>query len=261
MFLDDSIAGSWAMLNSDLAARHALGHWTAREPVLAGAASLDDLATMTAPDAPPDRANQVLGAVVRIGARAGGDDPEAVLVALHLLSSGLYASAARLAAVIPEALQQLVAEAAGHIRAYPVDDRYTSYATQIVRNAEHALLAESYPQNLRRERVPVTPFDPCRLSALPAGCLLVAADPAAADPANDSEVDPIDLLLWAVRAAVISHDDVELLLDVDARYRRRGESLRRFAAQRQVSVRSLNRRRRRAESALRAALPEYLAAA
>ena len=88
----------------------------------------------------------------------------------------------------------------------------------------------------------------------------MAADPAA-DPANDSEVDPIDLLLWAVRAAVISHDDVELLLDLDARYRRRGESLRRFAAQRQVSVRSLNRRRRRAESALRAALPQYLAAA
>jgi hypothetical protein len=104
--------------------------------------------------------------------------------------------------------------------------------------------------------VPVTPVDPGRLSALPAGRLLVAAD-----PADDSEVDPIDLLLWAVRAAVISHDDVELLLDVEARYRRRGESLRRFAAQRRVSVRSLNRRRRRAESALRAALPEYLAAA
>ena len=207
------------------------------------------------------RANQVLGTVVRIGARAGGDDPDAVLVALHLLSNALYASAARLSAVIPETLEQLVAEAAGHIRAWAVEDRYASYATQIVRNAEHALLAESYPQYVRRERVPVTPVDPCRLGALPAGRLLVAADPAAADPGEDSEVDPIDLLLWAVRAAVISHDDVELLLDVDARYRRRGDSLRRFAAQRRVSVRSLNRRRRRAESALRAALSQYLAAA
>jgi hypothetical protein len=118
------------------------------------------------------RQNQVLGALVRIGARAGGDDPDAVLVALHLLSNGLYASAARLSAVIPEALEQLVAEAAGRIRAYPVDDRYTSYATQIVRNAEHALLAESYPQYLRRERVPVTPFDPCRLSLGAMACSL-----------------------------------------------------------------------------------------
>ena len=30
----------------------------------------------------------MLGAVVRIGACAGGDDPDAVLVALHLLSNG-----------------------------------------------------------------------------------------------------------------------------------------------------------------------------
>jgi hypothetical protein len=68
-------------------------------------------------------------------------------------------------------------------------------------------------------------------------------------------------VLWAVRAAVISHADVELLLDVDARYGAGGNRCADSPRSDGVSVRSLNRRRRRAESALRAALPEYLAAA
>jgi hypothetical protein len=69
MFRDDSIAGSWAGLCAQLTVRGALLDWAGREPVLAAARTVDDLAALTAVAAPRVQANAVLGAVVRTGAR------------------------------------------------------------------------------------------------------------------------------------------------------------------------------------------------
>ena len=258
MSLDDSIAGSWAMLRAALSARQAVRCWSAREPALAAATTIDDLAMLTDAGAPPGQANAVLGALVRIAARAGGDDPDAVLVIIHLLSNGLCASAARLTDAVPDALPHLVAEVASQVRCWPICTVYRSYATLLLRTAERAVLAERYPRCVHGRRVRETPLDPTGFDDSLADRVLLSVDPTSDDPAADRDVDPIHLVRWALRSAVICRDDVELLLDVEASFGDRGASLHQVATRRQVSIRTLYRRRRQAEAALRAAVPAYV---
>lgn len=264
MFYDDSIVGSWAALCARLTGRKALECWSRREPVLAAAATVADFGALTAVEAPREQANAVLGAVVRTAARAGGDDADAVLVAVHLLSNGLYASAARLAKAVPDALPLLVVEVAAQIRCCPVERRFRSYPVQLLRTAEHEVLRERFPHYADGDRVPETPMDPCWLAELPPADVLVHSgaysrhEPGAGGECEIDAVDPIDLLLWAERTAVISRDDVELLLELDITYRCRVEAWKRVAARQQVSDRTLRRRRHRAEAALRAAIRDYL---
>ena len=271
MFDDDSLAGSWAALCQDVATRGCLARWAQREPALRAARTLDDLQALTSPRAQQDIVNDVLGATVRIAARDGGDDPTAVLVVVHLLSNGLQASAARIAPAVPGALSHLIAEVTGHIRTCSVTFPYRSYALQLIRKAEHSVLAERYPHYSGGHRLQEIPLDPAQLDEIAQNDIMIAGGRAAlcaepphlgdGEPPIDPEtIDPIDLVLWAVRTAVINVDDVELLLELDTAHRRRGASLDRVAARRQVCVRTLNRHQRHVEAALRAALPDYLSA-
>jgi hypothetical protein len=183
---------------------------------------------------------------------AGGDDPDAVLVALHLLSGGLYASAARLEKVVLDALPHLVVELGAQIRAWRVDRPCRSYATALLRLTERRVLRERFPQCVGGNGwMAEVPVPPAQITRAPAEAVLITG----ADDRRD--VDVIDLLLWATRIGVISRGDVELLLELETTYRRRSAAWRQAAARYRVCTRTLWRRRERAEAALRAAVRDY----
>jgi hypothetical protein len=96
MFLDNRIAGSWDALTIRLHEQSALDRWRQVEPVLAGVTDLEDLRRQLRPGTPRKRADELLGALVRLSAVDGHDDGDAVLL-LHLLSEGAEVLAGRLA--------------------------------------------------------------------------------------------------------------------------------------------------------------------
>src|SRR4051812_3395762 len=96
MFRSSSVAGCWTELVNRLDASGVVAGWSAAEPELAGLATLGELPHRVAPGADRDHADGVLGALVRLAAIDGRNDPDAVLVLLHLLSDGARALASRL---------------------------------------------------------------------------------------------------------------------------------------------------------------------
>ena len=86
--IEDWPAGSWPELTDRLDAAAAMTRWAVREPVLGSWTSVRALPAALAAGTDRDRADAVLGALVRCAARDGGDDPDAALVVLHLLRHG-----------------------------------------------------------------------------------------------------------------------------------------------------------------------------
>ena len=80
MFDDPTIAGSWPALAARLDAAQTLARWGSAEPCLGGWDSLSDLPGALRAGADADRADALLGGLVRVAAADGGDDPDAVLV-------------------------------------------------------------------------------------------------------------------------------------------------------------------------------------
>jgi hypothetical protein len=68
MFLDNRIAGSWDALTIRLHEQSALDRWRQVEPVLAGVTDLEDLRRQFRPGTPRKRADELLGALVRLSA-------------------------------------------------------------------------------------------------------------------------------------------------------------------------------------------------
>ena len=91
MFGDDRVAGSWAGLVARLNSAAAVHRWCAAEPALTGMTGVTDITGTVAMGADPDRADEVMGALVRLAALDGGDDADAVLLLVHLLSNGVLA--------------------------------------------------------------------------------------------------------------------------------------------------------------------------
>ncbi len=112
MFRDDRIAGNWSRLAERVHSAGKFVEWAAAEPVLAGLSTVDDLAAATRRGADPARADRILGALVRLAAADSGNDEDALLLLLHLLSDG----AASLTRYAPghgqEAMSFVVAELA-----------------------------------------------------------------------------------------------------------------------------------------------------
>src|SRR5437764_900376 len=118
MFADDMIAGSWEQLAARVDCDEAIPRWATAEPALAGVATAAELAVLTGTDTDPDRADEILGALVRTGSARGGDDPDAVLLVLHLLSAGAATIAGELADLHPTVLQLLLGTLTVAVRSY-----------------------------------------------------------------------------------------------------------------------------------------------
>jgi hypothetical protein len=138
-FLDNRIAGSWDALTIRLHEQSALDRWRQVEPVLAGVTDLEDLRRQLRPGAPRKRADELLGALVRLSAVDGHDDGDAVLLLLHLLIEGAEVLAGRLADQAGDVLALVVGELTAQIRSFPWRRRTRAYAANLLLDTKAAL--------------------------------------------------------------------------------------------------------------------------
>ncbi len=140
MFDDPSVAGSWPALVDRLDRAGALERWAVREPPLRPVRSVRDLAYFGGAER-----GAVLGALVRLAAVDGGDESDALLVALHLLSDGVRALATRLRDLHPDPTHLVAGELAAQIRSFPWRRRTGAYAANLLLDTRAALLRELRP--------------------------------------------------------------------------------------------------------------------
>lgn len=243
-------AGCWDELSARLTSSGQLVRWGGLEPALAGQ-GLDDLRGQLRPGVDPARSDELIGAVLRLAAADGHDEPDAVLVLLHLLAAGARSIAKQLQDLTCDSLDLVVGELAVQIRAFPSTRSRRGLAGALLRDTKAALLRELLPHRTRAHRdvyeIPIDPTDPV------ASVVLFGL----AAPTGD-DLDLIDVLLWAQRTGVVDPVDVALLLHAE---RSRDEPGALQPALEQCwgqSGRTLRRRRLRAVAALQAASSHYL---
>ena len=234
MGLFEELVGSWPHLVRRLDTNQVMSRWSIAEPALVGVSSVGDLPRLTRHSQPAR--DRVFGAVVRTAALRGGNDPDATLVVLHLMAEAATGLANRLADFRPRVLEVVIGELTVQIRQFPVDRRTRAYGSNLMLDTKAALL---------RELMPTRWEIPCDAPIL---------DIAATAPefVTESDVELDDLFEWARRARVVTDADVQLLRELQ-----RGARLR-LADAAGVTERTIRRRRDRALTALRHAVPTYL---
>lgn len=255
MFVNTRCIEDWAVLVERLDRRRAVHTWAAAEPALDAADCIADLEDLTGPGVPRGSADAVLGALVRTAARDGGDDPDAVLVLVHLLSNGLLRLTHRLPGSHAETLPVLIGELACQIRQFPWRARTQKFASNLLLDT-YAAARELRPRSTQGDQ-PTDPavFHRWAIAPLPDARMVLSEEqlsPAAGDEAGD---ELVELLLWAVDNGVASRADLMLLTEVFG-----GQGARcRVAAEWGLSERTVRRRRDRTLAALRGAADRYLA--
>ena len=247
MFCDDSLAGSWPVLVARLGAAATVPRWAAAEPALTGMAGVGDLAMVLARGADHARADAVIGALVRWAAGDAGDDGDAVLLLLHLLSDGVLAMAARLRGLGDLLVPAIVAELTCQIRVFPWRRRTRAYAANLLLDTKHVLWTESAHARGGVEDL----LDPHSDAWEPRA--------AARSAAAEEDLDLVDVLMWAARNAVCPPGDLVVLLASERVPA--GPARRALAAEFGLHERALRRRRHRTLTALREAGGHYLRAA
>lgn len=247
MFRCAGVAGNWLALVERLDAAGTWARWRAELPGLAGIASAADLPAAVSSAAPAD-VDRLLRGLVQLASAAGGDDPDAVLVLLHLLSPGAATLAGKFSRRSRDALSIVVAELTCQIRSFPWQRRSTGIAAGLLLDTKHALWhGEFRPVEDGRANDALL-VDPARWAEL-------VPDRA---PAPATEPELVDLLVWAVHRGVSDRSEVEVLLELMRDTG--GNAQQRAAAALGLSVRTVRRRRDRAVAALKAAADDYLAA-
>ncbi len=110
-------AGRWSELVVRLDDTDRLVQWRRLEPALADT-DLDGLWGQLRPGVDAARSDELIGAVLRLAAVAGHDDPDAVLVLLHLLADGARALARQIRDLTAAPLSLVVGELAAQIRSF-----------------------------------------------------------------------------------------------------------------------------------------------
>lgn len=249
MFHDPTIVGSWPALVARLDGEAILTRWAAAEPALAGLNTVDGLLAVWAEDRRGERTDAMLAALVRLAAVDGGHDDDALLLSLHLLSGLVWRMASQLEHLSADIAQFIVAELTCQIRRYPWRQRPRAVAANLRVDTRTAVLAELRPTSRRHpERGEVLTVD---------GDVTRLQNPC---PAEEADLDVVDLLEWAVASGVPAADVALLIATECGRDRRHRQADQRVAAAHRVTTRTLYRRRHRTLTALRGVASEYLAA-
>jgi len=150
VFYDDTIAGSWPALIARLnVPDRGLARWRGAEPVLADVGRVDGQFDLQGYRR--DRADAGLGALVRLAAADGGDDQDALVLLLHLLSGMVLSLARQLADLSPDIVTVIVSELTCQIRSYPWRRRTRAWAANLQADTRRAVLADLKPRHRYHE--------------------------------------------------------------------------------------------------------------
>jgi hypothetical protein len=260
MFRDPAIAGSWHDLADRLDDAGALARWATTEPALSGATATCELVGWLTRGCDAARADAVLAALVRLAAADGGDEPDAVLLLLHVLADGAVRIADSLMDLRTDILFLVVGELTLQIRAFPWRRRTRAIAANLLLDTKLALWRELRPHRTRTYPGGgddlIDPHDTEQMNAL--------FDAVVPGPGDDG-LDLVDVLMWAERTGVVAADEATLLAElVDVQtsdpHERSLFAQEQVAARRGVNHRTVRRHRDRALARLRAVSGQYLAA-
>lgn len=257
------LGGSWSELVARLDAAGRPEAWR-REPALAALVTVQDLRDWTS-SGQPERADAVLGALVRLAAAAGGNDADAVVVLLHLLWPGASRLAAKFRHLSPDPQTLILGELSIQIRRFPFERRRRAHAANLLMDTQAAVWRELRPYRTDQPGRPaerlVDPLDDARSADAEYGEPGLLDRPQA-HPADSDDLDLVDMLLWAQRSGAVDPIDVAVLVELEYARELPDASPQRLVAQsRGWTVRTVQRRRDRALAALRACRGDYLAAA
>ncbi len=273
----DSLGVTWPALTERVDPVRGLDRWAAAEPALAGIGTVGELAEIVHDGGDRARADELLGALVRLGAVDGGDEEDAALLVAHLLGNGTRKLALQLRDLSGDIDDLLAGELWLQIRTFPWRRRRRAYAKSLLLDTRLAVLAELRPYRNRAGLDRITLVDPIARAAenhATADCAGLLDRPFL-DLHDEDEPSLLDLLEWAQRSGVIDRADAALLIelmraadgmgqadrDVSAgRGLNRADEVSAVAARHGVHEKTIWRRRARALSALRDASGQYLAA-
>ncbi len=258
----DSLLGDWSELVDRLDQANYPRRWSA-QPGLAGLSSIGQLKDWTAPGQ-PQRADEVLGALVRMAALAGAGDSEATVVVMHLLRPGAYRIAEKLQHLVPDAFALVLGELAIQIRKFPIDRRTHAHAANLLMDTQMIVWRELRPYRTdlahRQAELLIDPIDDARVADSDYGEPGLLEDPQRGP--EDDELDLVDMLLWARRTGAVDAEDLAVLVELEYARETPGVSPQQHVATAHGwTVRTVQRRRDRALGALRACSADYLAVA
>jgi hypothetical protein len=239
--------------------------WVDTEPVLANLACLEDLWQRRGREA-----DRLLGGLVRLAARDGGDDQLAAIAICHQLAAQSRRVAIGLRDLSRE-IDEIVAGALWvEIKTFAWRDHTRGYATWLIWETRASVLGLLLPTRGRagaEREVAVDPLSPLNpWSTQP-------AQTCDQHDADASEAELRELLRWALAAGHLTQVDVELLLDIvtagasvaETAHSRYGmcsqAAVHLVASRRAICSKTVMRHRDRIVQTLREAVPLYLAEA
>jgi hypothetical protein len=162
----DSLGVSWPALTDRVEPANTLARWAATEHALAGVGTLDELAAIVHRGGNAARADELLGALIRLAALDGGDDEDAALLVAHLLANGTRKLALQVRDLSADIDDLLAGQLWLQIRTFPWQRRTRAYAKSLLLDTRLGVLAELRPYRTRAGHDPVLLVDPISTPAV-----------------------------------------------------------------------------------------------
>ncbi len=243
----DTVVGCWADLVIRLDRSRKVQTWHESVSGLEGVSSVEELPGVVGLNADRSAADAILGALVRLAAKDGGDDADAALVVVHLLRQGVDGLARRFSHRGPDVLALVVGELTCQIRSFPWRTS-RPYPGRLLLDTKHALWNGELRPIVDGRR----PYEAFLVDPLEWGDRFTPRPEA-------EDVDLVDLLSWAASSGVVEVEDLRLLVALEEQRGYGNQARQTVADEWGINERTVRRRRDRALAKLRAATGDYLA--
>ena len=238
--------------------------WVSAEPALACASGLQEVAAFAGDRAHPGRADELLAALVRLGAVDGGNDQEAAHAVALLLTAVADRLAGQLRNLSADIDQMVAGQVWLQIREFPWRRRRRAIAKNILMDARGALLRDLGVDTRRRSRgVVLLLTDPGQEAVMSSGSRALAWLEAHTTPGEDLNL--VEVLHWATGNGVLTPSEAAILSELASvqvagavRGLNSAAEINVVATARGVNERTVRRSRDRAVSSLVSARAAYL---